>query len=70
MPELSLLELAEVSAASVSAALERLYQDRELLQEMSITAYRGTTEQATFTWADAARQFRDLFFDLQDSPTQ
>jgi glycosyltransferase involved in cell wall biosynthesis len=49
-----------VAAEAVAAALERLYQDRRLLMELSARAYTKTHEE-TWKWPRIGEQWSDLF---------
>lgn len=50
----------EVLSADVTAALQQLYYDRKLLDELSKKAYQYVTSSA-FSWEEIASQWNDLF---------
>jgi D-inositol-3-phosphate glycosyltransferase len=54
-----------VSPESVAEALERLYADRKLLDEMSELAYRNATR-PEYRWKTISRQWDDVFREVLD----
>lgn len=58
-----------VSPDAVADALQRLYEDRDLLQRMSLAAYRNATRPA-YDWTTIAMVWRRLFRSLGDTAPQ
>jgi len=56
-----------VSPESVAEALERLYTDRELLEELSEAAYRNATR-PEYRWAAISERWDALFREVLSSP--
>jgi len=59
VPGFSTLELQTVSSDGVAAALQRLYDDRELLRRRSLAAFEHATK-PEFTWTVMVQQWDDL----------
>ena len=60
IPDYALLEMAEVSIEAVARSLDRLYQNQDYRQTMSLAAYRQAT-QPQYNWATIAQQWDRLF---------
>jgi glycosyltransferase involved in cell wall biosynthesis len=63
IPEFSALELAEVSAAGVAAALDNLYHDPQRRQQLAQAAYQAA-QNPGYSWDTIAERFDDLFAEL------
>jgi D-inositol-3-phosphate glycosyltransferase len=63
IPEFSALELAEVSAAGVAAALDNLYHDPQRRQKLAQAAYQAA-QNPEYSWDTIAERFDDLFAEL------
>jgi glycosyltransferase involved in cell wall biosynthesis len=63
IPEFSALELAEVSAAGVAAALDNLYHDPQRRQQLAQAAYQAA-QNPEYSWDAIAERFDDLFAEL------
>jgi glycosyltransferase involved in cell wall biosynthesis len=63
IPEFSALELAEVSAAGVAAALDNLYHDPQRRQQLAHAAYQAA-QNPEYSWDTIAERFDDLFAEL------
>jgi glycosyltransferase involved in cell wall biosynthesis len=63
IPEFSALELAEVSAAGVAAALDNLYSDPQRRQQLAQAAYQAALN-PEYSWDTIADRFDDLFAEL------
>ena len=61
IPRFSLLEMSQVDPADLAQSLDKLYGDREFLQQLSNKAYRQVTRMAQFTWRQASEQFSRVF---------
>ena len=60
IPKYSLLEMAEVSIEAVARSLDKLYQNQDYRQTMSLAAYRQAT-QPQYNWSTIAGQWDHLF---------
>src|SRR5882757_3691813 len=60
IPEFSALELAEVSAAGVAAALDNLYRDPQRRKQLAQAAYQAA-QNPEYSWDTIAERFDDLF---------
>ena len=49
-----------VSAEGVAEALERLYESRDVLDEMAVLAYKNATK-PQYRWTNVAQQWDSLF---------
>ena len=67
IPEFSILEMGEVSAAGVAQALENLYRNPQRRQELAKAAFASARNPA-YSWDVIARQFDDLFIRLAATP--
>lgn len=63
IPEFSVLEMGEVSAEGVAAALERLYGDPGHRQQLAQAAYHAAQNPA-YSWEAIAARFDELFAEL------
>jgi D-inositol-3-phosphate glycosyltransferase len=63
IPEFSILEMGEVSAEGVAAALERLYENPQRRQQLSHAAH-DAAQNPDYTWDAIAARFDDLFAEL------
>lgn len=63
IPEFSSLEMGEVSADGVAAALNRLYSDRQRQQQLAQAAYEAA-QSPGYDWDAIAAQFEKLFVTL------
>jgi D-inositol-3-phosphate glycosyltransferase len=68
IPEFSALELAEVSAAGVAAALDNLYHDPQRRQQLAQAAYQAA-QNPEYSWDAIAARFDDLFAELARRPS-
>jgi D-inositol-3-phosphate glycosyltransferase len=62
-PEFSALEMAEVSAEGVAAALGNLYENPQRRQQLAQAAH-DAAQNSTYTWDAIAARFDDLFAEL------
>ncbi|MEM9275044.1 MAG: hypothetical protein AAGA80_19070 [Cyanobacteria bacterium P01_F01_bin.143] len=60
IPKFSLLEMAEVSIEGVARSLDKLYQNQDYRQTMSLAAY-NQAKQPQYDWAAIAGQWDHLF---------
>jgi glycosyltransferase involved in cell wall biosynthesis len=65
IPEFSPLQMGEVSAEGIAAALEKLYEDPEYFQRISLNG-SDYANQAKFGWAIIADQFAEIFRSIID----
>ncbi|MFO7567472.1 MAG: glycosyltransferase family 4 protein [Enhygromyxa sp.] len=65
IPFFSQLELAEVDAEGVAAALQRLYDDRGHMQALAGAGHRYV-HRPEFRWSAIAEQWRSLFAELRE----
>jgi D-inositol-3-phosphate glycosyltransferase len=63
VPEFSVLELSEVSAAGVGAALQNLYGDPHRRQQLAQAAYQAAIN-PDYSWDSIAARFEKLFAEL------
>jgi glycosyltransferase involved in cell wall biosynthesis len=64
IPEISVLEMGEVSPEGVATALDNLYRDPNRTQELARAAFTAA-QNPKFSWDIIARQFEDLFVGSQ-----
>ncbi|HEX6679820.1 MAG TPA: hypothetical protein VF063_04165, partial [Gaiellaceae bacterium] len=67
VPDFSPLEMGEVSAEGVAAALEALYRDPTRRQELGRAAV-AVAQNPAYAWDAVARQFEELLVELADDP--
>lgn len=63
VPRFSMLAMSTVTADGVAAALERLYADRDHLQELAIAAYRNATD-PRYRWRAVTAQWNELLAEM------
>jgi glycosyltransferase involved in cell wall biosynthesis len=63
VPEFSVLEMGEVSAEAVAAALDNLYRDPQRRQQLAQAAYQAA-QNPDYSWDAVAERFDDLFAEL------
>jgi D-inositol-3-phosphate glycosyltransferase len=63
VPEFSVLEMGEVSADGVAAALQRLYEDPPHRRQLAQAAYRAAMN-PDYSWDSIAARFDALFADV------
>ncbi|MEK6281968.1 MAG: glycosyltransferase family 4 protein [Acidobacteriota bacterium] len=61
-PEFSVLELGEVSTASVAEAIDRLYHNQRRCQTLGQTAF-AASQNPEYSWDRIAQQFESLFLE-------